>query len=93
MDSKKLLLVILIIAAGAAFVYFDPMDLNLLGLKQKPVVAKAAVPHVAKPVAKPAVIATKAATAPTQPKVAIAGPAPAAAKRRRTSALYSMSTR
>lgn len=79
MDSKKLLLIALVIAAGVAFAYFDPMDLDLLGLKQKPVAATAAIPHVPKPVAKPAVNAPKAATAPTQTKVAAAAPTPPAA--------------
>jgi len=80
MDSKKLLLVgILLIAAGGAFVYLDPLDLDLLGLKQKPVVAKPAAPsHVPTPVAKPAVV-PRAAVAPTQTKASIAVPSPAPA--------------
>jgi hypothetical protein len=76
MDSKKLLLVgILLIAAGGAFVYLDPLDLDLLGLKQKP----AAVPHVPTPVAKPAVVPRAVvATAQTKASIAVPSPAPAA---------------
>jgi hypothetical protein len=76
MDSKKLLLVgILLIAAGGAFVYFDPLEMDLLGLKQKPVVAKpAAAPRVPTPVAKPAAVASKAPMAPTRAPVAVPSP-------------------
>jgi hypothetical protein len=61
MNIKSLLLVgILVIIGGAAFVYFDPLDLDLLGL------GKGSVP----PVAPPRVAASKAAVAPAQAPVA-----------------------
>jgi hypothetical protein len=78
MDGKKLLLVGLVIAAGAAFVYFDPLSLDLLGLRQNTVVAKpAATPRAPTPVAKPPVIVPKAAVAPRKPKASVAVPTPA----------------
>jgi uncharacterized membrane protein len=86
MDSKKLMLLgILVIAACGAFVYLDPMDLDLLGLKQTSAVAKpAAKPHAPTPVAKPPVIMPKPAAVPTQTEAPAAvppmtlSPAPAA---------------
>jgi hypothetical protein len=76
MDGKKLVLLgILVIAAGAAFVYFDPLNLDLLGLKQNTVVAKpAATPHVPAPMAKSPVIVPKAAMVPIQPKASVSAP-------------------
>jgi hypothetical protein len=79
MDSKKLMLLgILVIAAGGAFVYFDPLDLNLLGLKQKPAVVKPSAAPTPTPVAKPPVIVPKAAVATTQTqmKASVAVPSP-----------------
>ena len=68
MDGKKLVLLgILVIAAGAAFVYFDPLDLDLLGLKQKSAAAKPATPHVA----------SSKAVAPRPMKAPVAAPSPA----------------
>ena len=89
MDSKKLLLVgILVLAAGAAFVYFDPLELDLLGVKQKPAVAHVTAaprvkPSVAVPSA-PSVIAPKApstqsSTPAAKSTVPAAQPAPKAA--------------
>ena len=56
MDKKVFLLGLLVLVGAGAFVYLDPMDLDLLGLKQEQVVAKPAVapkhpaaPHVAAP--------------------------------------------
>lgn len=74
MDRKVLLLVgLLVIVAAGAFVYFDPMDLNLLGLKPETVVAKPAMPtHPAAPVAHPP-------AAKPMPVVATPHPAPAPA--------------
>ncbi|MEO6975256.1 MAG: hypothetical protein ABI144_05170 [Gallionella sp.] len=80
MNRKVLLLVgMLVIVAAAAFVYFDPMDLNLLGLNEEPTIAKAIAPtHPAVPVTHPT--ETKpVATAPTPhpaPVIAVA-PVPA----------------
>ena len=75
MDRKVLLLVGLLVVVGAgAFVYLDPMDLDLLGLKQEQVVAKpaaapAVLPHAAVP---------KKSVAQTQNKAALPAAAPAA---------------
>ena len=61
MDRKVLLLVgMLVILAAGAFVYLDPMDLNLLGLKQEPAVAT----HPAAPAAHPPAAAPMAVVAP-----------------------------
>ena len=46
---------ILIIIGGAAFVYFDPLELHLLGPEPTPVVVKPTPPHVAAPAPKPPV--------------------------------------
>ena len=84
MDSKKLLLVgILVLAAGVAFVYFDPLELDLLGVKQKPAVARiTAAPHLKSSVAvppAPSVMVPKAPVTSTQsPTPAAKPPAPAA---------------
>lgn len=68
MDGKKLVLLgILVIAAGAAFVYLDPLDMNLLGMKKAAVVAKPGMPHV-----------VPKAAAPAQPKAPMALHSPAA---------------
>ena len=68
MNIKSLVLVgILVIIGGGAFVYFDPMDMDLLGMKQKPAVAKSAAQL---PSAAP-----KPAVAPTQAKAPVAAPA------------------
>ncbi|HTN95227.1 MAG TPA: hypothetical protein VMJ33_11650 [Gallionella sp.] len=69
MDGKKLVLLgILVIAAGAAFVYFDPLDMDLLGLKKVTTVAKPATPHVAsKAVAPPPVKAPVTVPSPAIP--------------------------
>ena len=77
MGGKKLVLLgILVIAAGAAFVYFDPLDMNLLGMKQAAVVAKPAVPHVVPKAASPAATPMPAATPSVGvPKMAAATPA------------------
>src|SRR5450759_4849784 len=83
---------ILVILGGAAFVFFDPLDLDLLGLKQgtvvvkhvavSPTAASAAKPGVAAPAANPPAAATKAAIAPVQvnaPASPPAAPSPTAA--------------
>jgi type IV secretory pathway VirB10-like protein len=64
---------ILVIIGGAAFVYFDPLELNLLGPEPTPVVVKPAPPHVAAPAPKPPV--PKPATPkPVPPNPAAAPP-------------------
>lgn len=76
-QKTSLLAIILVIIGGGAFVYFDPLDLDLLGLKQKPAVAHPAVPtHAAAPAAQPPATALKAPVAPTQAKAAVAVPSP-----------------
>lgn len=87
MDRKVLLLVGLLVVVGAgAFVYLDPMDLDLLGLKQEQVVAKSAVApkHPAVPAVLPHAAVPKKSVAQTQNKAAlraapkvVAVPAPA----------------
>lgn len=86
MDGKKLVLLgILVIAAGAAFVYYDPMDMDLLGMKKVTVVAKPATPHAAsKAVAPPPKKAPVAAASPSIPAApaatsSLAAPKPVAA--------------
>jgi len=73
-DRTKLLLAgILVIAAAGAFVYFDPMDLDLLGLKKSSVVAKAETPPRAPaPKAQPPAPAPKAAVAPAKTNASVA---------------------
>jgi hypothetical protein len=70
-DRKVLLLGLLVLIGAGAFVYLDPMDLDLLGLKQQQVVAQPAVTprHPAAP---------KTAVAQTQKKAALPAAAPAA---------------
>jgi len=77
MDSKKLVLVvILVLIGGAAFVYFDPLDLDLLGMNKSAVVGK----KVAVPAAAPnqAVVPPKAAVpvAPAQVSAPVVPPKP-----------------
>jgi hypothetical protein len=58
---------ILMIIGGAAFVYLDPLELHLLGPELTPVVVKPAPPHVAAPAPKPAApkpVVAKAVAAP-----------------------------
>ncbi len=74
MDRKVLLLVGLLVVVGAgAFVYLDPMDLDLLGLKQEQVVAKPAVApkHAAVPAVLPHAAVPKKSVAQTQNKAAL----------------------
>ena len=81
MDRKVLLLVGLLVVVGAgAFVYLDPMDLDLLGLKQEQVVAKPAVApkHPAVPAVLPHAAVPKKSVAQTQNKAAIRAAEPAA---------------
>lgn len=89
MNIRNLVLVgIVVIAGGAAFVYFDPLDLDLLGQKKSHTVAQpVATPKVAaapKPPAAPANVPapTPAPASPTQVCIgagcAIPSPTPAA---------------
>jgi hypothetical protein len=78
-DRKVLLLGLLVLIGAGAFVYLDPMDLDLLGLKQQQVVAQPAVAprHPAAP--KTAAQAQKKAALPAaapaaEPAVAKAKP-------------------
>ena len=91
MGRKVWLLVgLLVILAAGAFVYLDPMDLNLLGLKQATVVAiPAAKKHTTAPVVRHPAAAPKAAAElqakapapiPSSPAPAEAEPAPAPAQ-------------
>lgn len=66
-QKTLLLVVILVIIGGGAFAYFDPLDLDILGLKQKPAAAKPAIPHVA----------SSKAVAPPPMKAPVAAPSPA----------------
>jgi len=85
-----LLVGLLVILAAGAFVYLDPMDLNLLGLKQATVVAiPAAKKHTTAPVVRRPAAAPKAAAElqakapapiPSSPAPAEAEPAPAPAQ-------------
>ncbi len=78
-QKTSLLVGILAIIGAGAFVYFDPLDLDLLGLKQKPVAAKSAAPkHVAASVQRPNPASPKSAVAATQVKASAALPPPAA---------------
>ena len=80
--SRKSLLIVSIVAViigGAALVFFDPLDLDLLGQKAAPAVAAPkAPPKAAATAAKPAVVAPKAPTAPIQANMPPAAPPPAA---------------
>ena len=54
---KTLMLVGILVISGAAFVYFDPLGLDLLGLQQHAVAMKPVpAPHPAAPASKPAVV-------------------------------------
>ncbi|MGA9665051.1 MAG: hypothetical protein WBQ69_01205 [Gallionella sp.] len=78
MNIRNLVLVaILVLAGGAAFVYFDPLDLDLLGLKKETAVAKPAPARAAAPAAQPAKPPVTTAQAPAAPSAA--RPAPSAA--------------
>ena len=77
MDRKVLLLGLLVIIGAGAFVYLDPMDLDLLGLKQQQVVAKPAVAPK-HPAVLPHPAAPQTAVAQTQNKAALPAAAPAA---------------
>jgi hypothetical protein len=84
MSGRKMwvLVGILVIIGGAAFVYFDPLDLDLLGWEKDSVVvqpvapppasASAAKPGVAAPAAKPGVAAPAAQPPVAAPKAAVA---------------------
>jgi hypothetical protein len=81
-DRKVLLLGLLVLVGAGAFVYLDPMDLDLLGLKQQQVVAQTAVtprhpaaPQAAAQAQKKAAIPAAAPVA--EPAVAKAKPAAA----------------
>lgn len=56
---------VLVIVGGAAFVYFDPLDLDLLGLKKS-------APVVVQPAAPARAAAPKTAVAPAPAKVPVA---------------------
>ena len=72
-----LLVGLLVILAAGAFVYLDPMDLDLLGMKQATVVAiPAAKKHTTAPVVRPA--AAPKATAELQAKASAPIPSPPA---------------
>lgn len=97
MGRKVWLLVgLLVILAAGAFVYLDPMDLNLLGLKQATVTAiPAAKKYTTAPVVRHPVAAPKAAVAlkanapapmPSSPAPAEAEPALAPAQATATAA-------
>jgi hypothetical protein len=76
---------ILVILGGAAFVFFDPLDLDLLGLKQgtvvvkhvavSPTAASAAKPGVAASAANPPVAAPSPTAAPVAPQRVVPPPA------------------
>jgi hypothetical protein len=76
-QKKWVLLGILVVmGGGAAFVYFDPLDLDLLGSKNSSaVVQPVAPPRVAATAAKSPVTAPKAAAAPAQVIAPVAAPA------------------
>lgn len=78
-QKTSLLVGFLAIIGAGAFVYFDPLDLDLLGLKQNSTVAKSAPPkHIAASAQRPTPAAPKSAVAATQAKasVAVRSPAP-----------------
>lgn len=63
---KTLMLVGILVISGAAFVYFDPLGLDLLGLQQHAVVTKPApAPH-------PSALAAKTTVAPVQAAASVA---------------------
>lgn len=66
--------ILAIIVGGGAFAYFDPLDLDLLGLKEAITVAQpVAKPHTAAPAAVP-----KAASAPIASSAPVVASAPVA---------------
>lgn len=78
MNIRNLALIgIVVIAGGAAFVYFDPLGLDLLGSKKSTAVVQPVVPPRASAAAKPAVAGPKTAVAPAQANAPVTG-APAA---------------
>jgi len=78
-QKTGILVGVLLIIGGAAFVYFDPLDLDLLGLNEAPPVVQPATPSRA-PAPKAPVAAPKAAATPMQAAVpAVPPPAPATA--------------
>jgi hypothetical protein len=72
--------ILVVIVAGGAFVYFDPLELNLLGLKAPPAAAKksAVPPRTAASVAHPPAAVPKAASAPVAVSAPVQVTAPAA---------------
>jgi hypothetical protein len=79
-QKTSLLVGILAIVGAGAFVYFDPLNLDLLGLKQKPAVSHPSAPaHVVAPTVKPPVAALKPAVTPTEAKTIVAKPTPSPA--------------
>jgi hypothetical protein len=82
--KKWMLLSVLVIIGASAFVYFDPLDLNLLGQKVAPAVAMpkvpprvtapAAKPGTAVPSVQPPAAASKVSAAPAQASVPAAPP-------------------
>lgn len=65
--------ILAIIGGGAAFVFFDPLGLDLLGGKGRAAVVKpVAQPHVAAPAAKPGVAVPAAKPPAAAPKAAVA---------------------
>jgi hypothetical protein len=80
--QKLAILGVLLAGGAAAFVYLDPLDLDLLGLKPPPVATPVAAPRPAAPKpatpAAPATPATPAATAtPAAPAVPVTSETPA----------------
>lgn len=74
-QKTSLLVGILAIVGAGAFVYFDPLDLDLLGLKQKPAVSHpASSTHGAVPAVQPPATALKPSVTPTQTKTSSAAP-------------------
>jgi hypothetical protein len=67
---------VLVIIGGAAFVYFDPLEMDLLGLnKSSTVVQPVAPPHAAVPAAKQTTAPPIPAIASAQAKAPVAAPA------------------
>jgi hypothetical protein len=78
--QKKWVLVgiLVVIGGGAAFVYFDPLGLDLLGSKKSSaVVQPVAPPRVKAPAAQATAAAPKAAVAPVQANAPVAAPSAA----------------
>ena len=79
---RNILLIVgfLIVIGGAAFIYFDPLDMDILGLKPaSPVVTSKAPPHVAARAAKPPVVQPQIAVAPVPVSAPAAAPSQASA--------------